>query len=165
MCCPPAVKMPAPLGVEIVVVVVEEMLAITELRSTPPDFRQLAKQSDNRLAIVVIEIVPAHRPIKHDASVAVARNPIVLAKFLPLRQQRRSLRRHECNQVRLNLRPIVVPIPLLKQHVVRVVVDADRTEVTDETLMIVILYILKPGLGQSVAVYRHRRWISVESKL
>jgi len=82
------------LGVKVVVVVVEEMLAITELRPTTPDFRQLAKQADNRLAVVVIEIVPAHRPIKHDASVAVARNPIVLAEFLPLRKQWRSFRRH-----------------------------------------------------------------------
>ena len=31
--------------------------------------------------------------------------------------------------------------------------------------MIVILYVLNPGLRESVAVYRHRRGISVESKL
>src|ERR1700722_727209 len=123
------------------------MLAIAKLRSAPADFRQFSNQADDRLAVVIIEIVPAYWPIQHHASVAATRNPIILTEFLPLRQQRRSLGRQQRNQIRLNLGPIAVAIPLLEQHVIGIVVDGHCTEVADETLMIVILNVLKTGLG------------------
>lgn len=60
------------LGVKVVVVVVEVMLAIAELRPPGADFRQLADQANDRLPVGVVEIVPAHRSIEHHAPVAAA---------------------------------------------------------------------------------------------
>src|ERR1700722_20366985 len=91
------------------------MLAIAKLRSAPADFRQFSNQADDRLAVVIIEIVPAYWPIQHHASVAATRNPIILTEFLPLRQQRRSLGRQQRNQIRLKLGPKDVPVSLLGQ--------------------------------------------------
>ena len=50
------------------------MLAIAELRSAAADFRQFSNKADDPLAVVVIKIVPAHRPIEHHAPVAATRN-------------------------------------------------------------------------------------------
>src|SRR5580692_422702 len=112
------------------------MLAIRELASAAADLGQLANQTDDRLAVIVVEIIPADRAIEHHTAVAAGRNPIVFAELLALREQRRAFRGQQGDQIRLNLGPVAVAISLLEQYVIGVVVDRDCTEVADETLMV-----------------------------
>src|ERR1700729_4209222 len=150
-------KCQQPLRIEVRVVVVEVMQTIGKLCSTAPYFRQLANQTDYRLTVRVVEIVPAHRPIKHYPPIAAVGNPIVLAELLPLRQQRRSLAGEQRNQIGLDPGPFAVTVALLQQYVAWNVIDGHVAKVTNETLMIVILKILQGGLGQSVASRGDRR--------
>ena len=141
------------------------MGAIGELRSAPANFRQLSNQPDDRLTVVVVEIIPAHWPIEHHPPVAAIRNPVILTELLSLRQKRRAFARQQRNQIRLHLGPVVVPVSLLQQDVRRSIVHRDRPEVADETLMIVILNVLQRGLGNGVGIGCNRIRISVQPEL